>query len=109
MRDFMFIGRTVHHLATLKGDTIMLKNLLNYSRFNINIKGINEMTALYYVLSSCEAGCVKRLLDNNTPLDLKEVEGRTPLMLAVLANQEKIALMIIENGCDIDISDNMGR
>ena len=105
----MFIGRTVYHLAALNGDTIMLKKLLDYSRFNIDIKDINEMTALHYAVSSGEAGCVKLLLDNNTPLDLKEVEGRTPLILAVLEKQEKIALMLIENGCDVGISDNMGR
>ena len=104
-----FLGQTVYHLAARNGDVIMLKKLLDYSRWNLDIQDENKMSALHCAVLSGEAACIKLLLDNNSPLDLKDDNNRTPLLLAISESNEKIATTLILHGADINLSDNLGR
>jgi len=99
----------VYHIAASKGDPVMLKKILDYSRWSLEVKDTKEMTALHYAVSSGENECVKLLLENNSPVDLRDGEGRTPLLTAIMNGYEKIAMTIILHGVDVNSSDYKER
>ena len=67
------------------------------------------MTALHYAVQSGEIQCVKLLLQNDSPVDIKDAESRTPLILAVAEDHDKIATILIEHGVDVNLQDKQGR
>lgn len=87
----------------------MLKKLLDYSRWNLDLKDVKEMTVLHYAVSSGDNSCVKILLDNNAPADLRDGEGRTPLLLAIINGHDKIAMTLILHGVDVNAQDYRER
>lgn len=103
------LGRTVYHIAALNGDTIVLKKLLDFSRWNLEIKDACDMTALHYAVRSGETACVKLLIDNNCPANAQDGEGRTSLLMSLLEGHDKIAVTLILHGVDVNICDNKNR
>ena len=103
------LGRSVYHLAAYNGDVLLLKKILDYSRWNLDIKDVNEMSALHHAVLSGEAACVKLLLDNNCPVDIKDNENRTALLLSIQESSEKIATILVTYGVNINVQDNLGR
>ncbi|XP_057310103.1 ankycorbin-like isoform X2 [Hydractinia symbiolongicarpus] len=102
-------GRTVYHIAAINGDTIVLKKLLDFSRWNLEIKDACDMTALHYAVRSGETACVKLLIDNNCPANAQDGEGRTSLLMSLLEGHDKIAVTLILHGVDVNICDNKNR
>ncbi|XP_066931292.1 ankycorbin-like isoform X3 [Clytia hemisphaerica] len=102
-------GRTVYHIAASKGDPVMLKKLLDYSRWCLEVKDTKEMTALHYAVASGENECVKLLINNNSPVDLRDGEGRTPLLTAIMNGYEKIAMALVLHGVDVNAPDYKER
>lgn len=51
---------------------------------------------------------VKKLLDNGFDVNFRYEKNRTPLLLAIDANQKEIAAFVIEKGADLDIQNDAG-
>lgn len=67
------------------------------------------MTALHHAVISTENECVKMLLDCKAPVDSRDGEGRTPLLIATISGLETIAMTLISHGADVNAQDYRER
>ena len=52
---------------------------------------------------------MKLLLENSSPVDLRDGEGRTPLLISIINGYEKIAMTLILHGVDVNANDYKER
>lgn len=56
---------------------------------------------------SGDTAALSRLLDAGQPVDTRDGNGRTALLLATRANQKEAARLLIERGADVNAKDNI--
>lgn len=52
-----------------------------------------------------EAAAVRRLINDGTPVDIRDAGGRTPLLVATALNHIEIARVLIDAGADVNAQD----
>ena len=87
--------------------TLILTFIHNF--FPCQVKDTKDMAAIHYAVASGDNECVKLLLENNSPVDLRDGEGRTPLLTAIINGYEKIAMSLILHGVDVNANDYKER
>jgi len=68
-----------------------------------------EPSSLAVAVCDGDLARVEELLGRGDPMDRRDPEGRTPLMLALLAAQMDIARLLVERGADTNRHDHSGR
>ena len=81
----------VQYLITNLGADLVLPNMV-----------INGFHALHWSCSNGHEQVVKLLLDSGAPIEARDFNGRTPLMIACERGHRAIALLLIENGASIE-------
>lgn len=66
-------------------------------------------TPLWYACENCNVEIVKALVKENATLTIKNDEGQTLLMIAILNNNFEVASYLINAGVDILASDSNGK
>lgn len=105
-------GSTPLHIACNNIDDInveIVKLLLNYP-LDINARGIDECTPLYYAVGKNDIKVVKILIDKGADVNIVDKDGNTPLMVAVdmFEDDDQIIKLLLENGADPYQKNNYG-
>jgi hypothetical protein len=66
-----------------------------------------DAAALGAAAAAGDLGTLRRLLDAGTPVDARDAQGRTALLLATRANQVAAARLLIERGADVNAKDDI--
>jgi len=83
-----------------------LKRLFSDSN-NIDIDYSEEgFSALHWAVRHGNKKMVKWLLDNNADVNIRDVDGNTPLMMAVLRDQIELVKQLLSQGADLSASNN---
>ena len=53
-----------------------------------------------------DVGAIRELLGAGLPIDARDTDGRTPVMVATVARQTEAVRALVEAGADVDIRDN---
>ena len=53
-----------------------------------------------------DVGAIRELLGAGLPIDTRDTDGRTPVMVATVARQTEAVRALVEAGADVDIRDN---
>jgi ankyrin repeat protein len=93
------------HLAACFGDIQKIEECLKDGT-KIDEKDTANFTALHYAVSGGHVDVVKFLLSNGANVNVKSINGWTPLRFTLTA---KMAELLIANGADVNISDNKGQ
>lgn len=86
----------VNH-ANHQGETALIKCVSYSSYYDKSIKNYRHIEA------------VKRLLNSNAGVNHADNNGKTPLMTAVAGGNLEIAELLLDNGADMNTTDNLGR
>ena len=98
-------GKTALHLASEKGNLMMVKFLINGGA-QIEAKDSKHgQTPLYFADSSEVA---KYLIDSGSEIESKNNNGHTPLICAVRFGEIETVKCLIENGAEIEAKDEFG-
>ena len=83
----------------------MLITLLACSGTTAQMAEDNEKALL--VAARNDSAAVRRLLSQGVKVDVRDEDGRTPLLLAVRHSQLEVARVLIEAGADVNAQDKM--
>jgi len=61
---------------------------------------------LHEAATAGDLGAIRGLLADGLPVDAQDVDGRTPILRAVIARQIAAVRLLIDAGADVDIRDN---
>lgn len=105
-------GSTPLHIACNNIDAInveIVKLLLKYP-LDINAKGIDGCTPLYYAIGKSDSNVAKILIDKGADVNIPDKDGNTPLMAAadMFDNDDTIIKLLLENGADPYQKNNYG-
>lgn len=105
-------GATALHRAIHFGFVEMVQLLLNHGA-NVKLPVENKSAArkipmLMLAVLSNEPRIVQLLMNYKVNMDEVDDFGRTALMSAILSYEVDIALMLVRNGCDVDVQDRSG-
>jgi ankyrin repeat protein len=117
------IGKTILQIASQYEAYIdVVEIFLNDARTNINLANKNDgKTALMYAAENGQPKTIELLINKKADLNLKDKQGRTALMLAVLAVQKnitnegllekysKVIEQLCSRGANLDEKDNDGK
>ncbi len=82
------------------------------ARFVANHSGdhirVSEGAALHVAAHEGSYGVMNLLINAGADLNVRDDQGRTPLMIALISGSHKSAKMLIERGCDIEVLDSDG-
>jgi hypothetical protein len=67
--------------------------------------GGTSALALHRAATQGDLATLRRLLDAGTPVDVRDAQGRTALLLATHADQPQAARLLIERGADVNAQD----
>ncbi|OQX30063.1 MAG: hypothetical protein B0D92_00430 [Spirochaeta sp. LUC14_002_19_P3] len=101
-RDYS--GRTPLHEAVYVPNRMELMELLISNGANVNAKdnlGYSPLHHAVLVMDESAVSAVQYLLDNKVEIDARNMEGNTPLMLAVKNDKKDLALMFLARGAGI--------
>lgn len=93
------------YLHTLAGmgiitEMINVINLPKVPKVNINAQDNNGDTALHWAIDNNNHNVISVLLKNGANPDIKNKNGVTPLMNAIIKRSKDCALLLIENGAE---------
>lgn len=89
-------------------DSEFLKIAIEYGG-DVNAISGNQ-SIIFYAIKHGRADNVKVLIDSGADINFQnKVTGKTPLHIAGIANQYKIAYILLKSGADYSINDNLGR
>jgi ankyrin repeat protein len=105
-------GNTPLHVACNPIDAInagIVELLLKYP-LDINARGIDDCTPLYYAIGKGDNDIVKLLIDNGADVNIPDSHGNTPLMAAadMFDDDDTILKLLLENGADPYQKNNYG-
>nr|WP_084680306.1 ankyrin repeat domain-containing protein [Chryseobacterium luteum] len=105
-------GSTPLHIACNSIDAInveIVKLLLNYPS-DINARGIDECTPLYYAVGKNDINVVEILIDKGADVTIADKDGNTPLMAAadMFDDDDTIIKLLLKNGDDPYQKNNFG-
>lgn len=83
--------------------------LLKYP-LDINSKGLDDCTPLYYTIGKGDNNIVKFLIDKGADLNIPDNDGNTPLIATadMFDEDDTIIKLLLENGADPHIKNNSG-
>ena len=91
------IGNTPLYLACLKGNTKIVRFLLDHKDINPNIENSDGDTPLHYACCNGHTEIVKLLLErNDININEKDVFGATPLCFACCNGHTEIVKLLLE-------------
>ncbi|XP_048245484.1 ankyrin-1-like [Haliotis rufescens] len=96
------------YLASSKNDIATVKYLLNHGA-NVDLKGMDDSTALHLAILVDHQNMVKLLIQNGARIDTKDPLGITPMHLACRAGNTEILNMLLENKADINVPNALGE
>lgn len=97
-------GDTALMIAAFNGETAAVTRLIDKGA-EINRPG---WTALHYAAAAGHLAIVRKLLENAAYIDAESPNKTTPLMLAARAGHEKALLLLLEEGADVLIKNELG-
>lgn len=105
-------GNTPLHVACHSIDAInvdIVELLLKYP-LDINARGIDDCTPLYYAVGKSDPNVVTILIDKGADLNIPDKDGNTPLMNAtdMFDGDDTIIRLLLENGADPYLKNNYG-
>lgn len=104
-------GFTVEQMAAALGDNRALEALIK--RNSINDKNHNGENLLFFLLPleayDKESSRIKRLIDSGIETDIKNRDGRTPLIIAAQRGHSWALDALISGGANLNITDPQGR
>ncbi|XP_058879911.1 ankycorbin isoform X2 [Acipenser ruthenus] len=100
-------GCTALHLAAKNNHQECAKKLIQ-SKCTIEGGDSSGKTALHYAACS-SAPIVQLLCEQNCPVNVKDAEGCTPLLLCSQNTHEEVCRCLIDHGADINACDKKGR
>ena len=104
-------GRTLAHLAALRGDTKIVKMLVSKGA-RLDIADIYGKTALHEAASMGDRAMVELILsgEGSKLIDLKtkDATSQTPLHLAIKAGRVEVVISLLEAGARTDLGDSQG-
>lgn len=105
-------GNTPLHVAchSIYGINVEIVKLLLKYPLDINAKGIDECTPLYYAVGKNDIKVAKILIDKGADVNIADKDGNTPLMIAVdmFEDDDTIIKLLLENGADPYQKNNYG-
>ena len=93
-------GTTCLMIASQNGHYHIVQYILNDERtrlLTLNVQNQNGTTALHCAIAGGHLNIVKLLMENNANMQLKDNDGRTPLTVAGITNNEEIINYFIED------------
>ncbi len=97
-------GDTALMIAAFNGETAAALRLVEKGA-EINRPG---WTALHYAAASGSLSIVRHLLEHSAYIDAESPNKTTPLMMAARAGHEKVVLMLLEEGADVLLKNELG-
>ena len=98
-------GKTALHLASERGNLMMVKFLINRGA-QIEAKNNGGQNPLHYAYNPEVA---KYLIDNGTEIESKDNYGFTSLLWAAKIGNNDVVKCLIENGADVEAKSNLGK
>jgi len=112
-------GLTPLHLAAMSGNTDKTLKFLRRTKFNVNDKTPDGMTAIHFVLSAPNTKMLKLLLEHGASVTTKDNNGNTALHHAVRyiggglyrPVEEDLALLelLLKHGANLNAKNNYGK
>lgn len=97
-------GDTALMIAAFNGDTGAASRLIEKGA-EINRPG---WTALHYAAASGSLPIVRALLEHSAYIDAESPNKTTPLMMAARAGHEKVVLLLLQEGADVLLKNELG-
>jgi ankyrin repeat protein len=106
-------NETPLHIAILFGRNKHVSMLLD-NGVDVNVKGVNGMTPVAYVMESKVSensiSMLQKLIDGGADLNIKDIENQeSPLDDAVYYGKPEFVRILLENGADPNIRDRFGE
>jgi ankyrin repeat protein len=97
-------GDTALMIAAFNGEAAAAARLIDKGA-EINRPG---WTALHYAAASGNLPIVRNLLDHSAYIDAESPNKTTPLMMAARAGHEKVVILLLEEGADVMMKNELG-
>lgn len=97
-------GDTALMIAAFTGETAAVTSLIDKGA-ELNRPG---WTALHYAASAGHLKIIRKLLENAAYIDAESPNKTTPLMLAARAGHENALLLLLEEGADVLLKNELG-
>jgi FOG: Ankyrin repeat len=69
---------------------------------------VSKNTALHYAALGKSGACIKYLLKHELPINIQDAKGTTPLHIAIIEQDFDIAKVLLENGAQVLLKNEMG-
>jgi len=97
-------------ILACQNDSINVAKLLVDHGADVNARNsIDQTSALPVTINNCNYSLMKYLLDHQANIDIVNVRGETPLILACKINNKYMAEYLLERKCNKDIRDLEGN
>ncbi|XP_057316612.1 ankycorbin-like [Hydractinia symbiolongicarpus] len=105
------LNSPLYHVISNHGDKYLncVRFLINDCDYFVQSKNSRGQTALHVAASHGRAAIVEYLLENEFLVNDRDVEGRTPMVLAVKANEYETVELLINHGADAKIVDKSNK
>ena len=103
------MGRTILHMAAVRGKANIIKALLEAGRRDVDVKDDDGKTALHLASERAFDNMVELLCRVGTNLSSQDKEGHTPLHEAVIHNHSTTVKLLLRYGANRNIKDDKKR
>ncbi|XP_037654718.1 ankycorbin isoform X2 [Choloepus didactylus] len=100
-------GHSALHLAAKNSHHECVKKLLQ-SKCPAESIDSSGKTALHYAAQGC-LQAVQVLCEHKSPINLKDLDGNTPLLLAIQNGHSEVCRFLLDHGADVNSRDKNGR
>ena len=99
--------KTILHVYAETGDIQKAESVL--SKVNINAKTTDDITPLFLAAQKGKTEMVRFLLQNGADINIQNKKTKeTPLQAAIKGKFSETAILLIEEGADLELRDNSG-
>ncbi|KAL9614349.1 MAG: hypothetical protein Q9167_001152 [Letrouitia subvulpina] len=102
-------GFTAVHNASAKGQTELLRIMMDYNADTEVETDVYRLTPLHRAVESGQGEAIRLLLDHGTCIGKRDVDGRTALHYAALYGQSGAVSLLLDYGVDISMLDSGGK
>ena len=96
------------HVAVAFGWDDVLDRLISNKYYLDHISSNKQRTPLAEAAAQGNVWAVNRLLEAKANVNLKDADGKNPLMIALNEGHQEMVVPLLQNGTDIDAQDNDG-
>ncbi len=101
-------GDSLLHSALYSNRYNVSDFLIRSTLLNVNIANDFRIYALHAAIFGGSEQCVRNLLEHNAFIDARTDSGKTALMYSCQSNAGHMTLLLLQRGCDPDITDMEG-